>query len=208
MFINKIYSEIRIYLALGGLSSKRSNVWLLIIAWQHCDKMWPDLSVDFPVTKVTIALSMALFFKCICAPLLWKSILDWFGYSGPLVDSQDQLFESWRMGVGLMWKLSFLAMIWTIWKERNECCFEGRSSDYWHLVERVRFRVALWIAPLSQFRNIPLVKMCISPRWIPPPVGVYKPTFDKSDLGNPGMATIGRRLHSPFLFWLSWALFS
>ena len=142
------------WLLLDSIVTKCVQIYLLISLWPRCN--------------TTVTLSMALFFKCICAQLLWKSILDWFGYSGPLLNSQDQLFESWRMGVGLMWKLSFLAMIWTIWKERNEHCFEGRSSDYWHLVERVRFRMALWIALLSQFRNIPLVKMCISPRWIPP----------------------------------------
>lgn len=49
-----------------------------------------------------------------------------------------------------MWKLSFSAMIWTIWKEMNECCFEARSFDYWHFVERVR----MWLCGLLPSRNL------------------------------------------------------
>ena len=98
---------------------------------------------------------------CITVVVLYSQ---WFAFYGPPPNSLTQLFESRRMGVGLrkgriMCKLLFLAVIWTIWKERNQWCFKGRSVDYLQLVERVRFTVASWSAPLSPFQNIPMISV-------------------------------------------------
>ena len=104
-----------------------------------------------------------------------------------------------------MWKLSFLAVIWTIWKE-SEQCFDGRPVDYLQLVDRVMLIVASWIVRLALFWNIPMstvmskwkevafsnpVKPCMPTRWIPPPAGVFKLNFDGSAHGNPGRASLG-----------------
>lgn len=35
-----------------------------------------------------------------------------------------------------MWQLSFLALIWVVWKERNKRCFEGVSSNVAEIVEK------------------------------------------------------------------------
>lgn len=68
-------------------------------------------------------------------------------------------FEVWRLGVGpkrrrTMWKLAFLAAIWTIWKESNARCFEGKSSDDLVLREKVKLLVAHWVTPLPYFNGI------------------------------------------------------
>lgn len=95
-----------------------------------------------------------------------------------------EAYEAWKMGVGfqrgrIMWKVTFLATIWTIWKERNMQCFEGKSSNEVLLVDKVNFLVASWITPLPRFQDIPiaailrnwkkvgfssLAKSCILPR--------------------------------------------
>lgn len=41
-----------------------------------------------------------------------------------------------------MWRFSFLAVIWALWKERNLRCFEGKSSSVEALVDKCRFIVA------------------------------------------------------------------
>ena len=70
-----------------------------------------------------------------------------------------QLFVAWKMGVGrkrggLMWKLSFRAIIWAIWKERNRRCFEQESILKPTLLDKVKFLDAPWAAALLQFHVI------------------------------------------------------
>lgn len=45
-----------------------------------------------------------LLLNCRIAQCLWRAILGWFHYSGPLPRSLLALFEYWRLGVGSIWK--------------------------------------------------------------------------------------------------------
>ena len=54
-----------------------------------------------------------------------------------------------------MW-LSFLAVIWTIWKERNSRCFEGIASNESRLMKKSKFLVAFWMSILHSFRGYSL----------------------------------------------------
>eukprot|EP00268_Persea_americana_P033489 TRINITY_DN33165_c1_g2_i2.p1 TRINITY_DN33165_c1_g2~~TRINITY_DN33165_c1_g2_i2.p1 ORF type:complete len:146 (+),score=9.08 TRINITY_DN33165_c1_g2_i2:242-679(+) len=92
-----------------------------------------------------------LLLNCRIAQQLWRSTLDWFQVSKPLPNSLSALFEFWRLGVGftrerILRNASFLVVIWSIWKERNRRCFEGRSSDVSILVDRVKHSVATWVS--------------------------------------------------------------
>ena len=83
------------------------------------------------------------------AQYLWKLILGWFKYNGLIRNSLPSLFEYWKLGVGskggkTMSKFSFLAVIWTIWKERNRRCFEGLSSNESQMGEKIKHLVATW----------------------------------------------------------------
>eukprot|EP00268_Persea_americana_P012878 TRINITY_DN15545_c0_g1_i6.p1 TRINITY_DN15545_c0_g1~~TRINITY_DN15545_c0_g1_i6.p1 ORF type:complete len:174 (-),score=24.45 TRINITY_DN15545_c0_g1_i6:44-565(-) len=100
-----------------------------------------------------------LLLNCRVPQCPWKAILGWFHYCSPLPHSLTALFKSWRLGVGpkrgrIMWRLSFLAAIWTIWKERNARCFEGKSIDEPGLQEKVKLLVAHWVSPLPLFKVI------------------------------------------------------
>lgn len=96
-------------------------------------------------------------------------------------------------------KLSFLAIIRTIWKERNRCCFEGLSSFQLALVDKVKFPVASWAVILPSFQDILIATILsnwnevalssptaptILPRWSPAPLGALKLKFDGSALGT------------------------
>ena len=65
---------------------------------------------------------------------------------------QLHLFESWKMDVGsqrgrIMWKVSFMAIIWVIWKEHSAWCFQGKVTMRGDLVEKVYFLVSSWVSP-------------------------------------------------------------
>lgn len=91
---------------------------------------------------------------------IWKTILNWFDYNWVLLRRISALFEAWNLQIGvakgrIMWRLSFLAIVWAIWKEKNSRCFEGRSSTMGDVVEKARLNVAIWASILSMFRGLP-----------------------------------------------------
>ena len=156
-----------------------------------------------------------LLLNCSLNQRIWRSIFSWFKFCGPLPNSTPSLFGFWRLGVGskrgqVMWKLSFSAAIWSLWKERNLRCFEGKSSVVSKIVDNVKHLVALWACPLPLFKGILISSILLNwdvvalsrtisrhffPRWHPPPHGVLNLNFDGSTSGNPGMASVGGVIH-------------
>lgn len=41
-----------------------------------------------------------------------------------------------------MWNLSFVVVIWALWKERNRTCFDGKVSLIAAIATKARFNVA------------------------------------------------------------------
>lgn len=46
---------------------------------------------------------------------------------------------------------SFFAIIWTIWKERNWRCFEGKSLNLESIIDSSCVVVTSWVSILSEF---------------------------------------------------------
>lgn len=68
-------------------------------------------------------------------------------------------YEAWKLGVGskkgrIMWKLSFFAVIWAVWKEGNRRCFEGKMSSHISVLEKVKVMVVSWVSILPQFKGV------------------------------------------------------
>ena len=55
-----------------------------------------------------------------------------------------------------MWKLSFLAAIWSIWKERNKRSCEGKVAIVYTIAEGIKSLVAAWVSVLLHFKGIPV----------------------------------------------------
>lgn len=53
-----------------------------------------------------------------------------------------------------MWRLSFFAIIWAVWKDRNKRCFEGVSFNVVDIVEKARFIMASWVSILPSFSGL------------------------------------------------------
>lgn len=61
---------------------------------------------------------------CPISQFMWRMVLRWFGCSWVFPYSLKAHFEAWKMAVGSkrgkdLWRSSFLAIIWNIWKVRN-----------------------------------------------------------------------------------------
>lgn len=46
-----------------------------------------------------------------------------------------------------------MAVIWSLWRERNASFFHGTTSHLQVLVERAKFFVASWVGDVPQFRD-------------------------------------------------------
>lgn len=124
------------------------------------------------------------FLNCRVAQGLWNSVYRWF-------DTRfSHLFVVWKLGVGpsrgrILWRTSFVAIIWVIWQERNNRCFNDNSLAEGLLSDKVKFPNASWASPLPSFKGISVVVILrnwkevafsspASPpsvqRWTPPPL--------------------------------------
>ena len=61
-----------------------------------------------------------------------------------------------------MWKLQFLAVIWTVWKERNAMCFEGIVSDVNSVSDKIKLSVAFWVSTNPLFHGISLDQIIVN----------------------------------------------
>lgn len=85
-----------------------------------------------------------LMLNCKTTQSIWMTMVGWFECSGVLPNSLIELFQAWKAPLGYprgkeMWRLTFLVVIWTTWKERNSRCFERISSKESSLVEKTKF---------------------------------------------------------------------
>lgn len=96
--------------------------------------------------------------NCRMSEQVWNSIARCFDCS---LVMPHGLFEAWLLfprasKYRIMWRLSFLAIIWVIWKERNRHCFEGGSLPVAKVIESARFSVASWVSVLLAFSCVTL----------------------------------------------------
>lgn len=69
-----------------------------------------------------------LLLACDTAQGLWRAFLVLFGCEWVLSRRVDEHFQSWNLAVDskrgrMMWRLSLMADLWSLWKERNVRCF-------------------------------------------------------------------------------------
>ena len=81
-----------------------------------------------------------LMVTCKTAHYVWRSVIGWFDCCWVFPNSLPELFQAWKALIRAprgkeLWRLSFIAVIWTIWKKRNSRCFEGVGNRDSHSVE-------------------------------------------------------------------------
>ena len=99
--------------------------------------------------------------NCRVANMIWNSVLGWFSYSWAFPRPIQDLIKSWKSPISHprgkeMWNVAFLAVIWTLWKERSARCFEGVEKRCEFLWEKIKFSVASWVSinPIFQDSSV------------------------------------------------------
>ncbi|XVF45785.1 hypothetical protein PTKIN_Ptkin02bG0234500 [Pterospermum kingtungense] len=153
-----------------------------------------------------------LFFVC---PISWKIWSHWCWRWGIQWVSSNEpwaCFEQWlelmpRKQCDKVWRLSFGAILWSIWLTRNEHIFQNKDIIFEQLVDVIKARIAhcamaLWPKDHASFigvficpENIVVPKRNEKQRtrqnWMPPPSGSVKFNVDRSSTGKLGPAGIG-----------------
>lgn len=98
-----------------------------------------------------------LFLRCKTSRCIWNSVLSWFSCEWVLPCSLPLLFEALKLAIGstrgrVMWKASFMATIWSIWREWNARCLKARCLRL-KSVDKVKFLVSSRVLCFSQFRD-------------------------------------------------------
>ena len=80
-----------------------------------------------------------LLLHCPVAVVLWSWIFQAFGVHWVLSGKVADLLFSWWNGLGRyssdIWNIVHLCLMWTIWKEHNQCTFEDVSRPDRQIVE-------------------------------------------------------------------------
>ena len=90
---------------------------------------------------------------------VWTKILQKFKVSWVLPRDVNQLIEGAFMfgrdkRAKLLWSLVIYAILWTVWRERNQRIFEDKEQPLANIIDSVYYWVALWASldkDLNQF---------------------------------------------------------
>lgn len=91
--------------------------------------------------------------NCRVAQGLWSILFSWFGCSSVLPSTICGLFENWHLvfapieeGRCAVCRTAFLAVLWTIWRERYSRTFENLACHGEILLDRLKMIIALWVS--------------------------------------------------------------
>jgi hypothetical protein len=89
-----------------------------------------------------------LLLHCGAARALWDAFFSMFGLCWVMSNTVKDLFASWWTGgrsrSAVVWKMVPLCIMWCIWRERNDRCFEDKSRSHVELLQLFFFTLFTW----------------------------------------------------------------
>ncbi|CAL5363617.1 unnamed protein product [Camellia sinensis] len=81
---------------------------------------------------------------------VWAAMLNWWKIQGALPGSVEAALHWWdwhnlNKKEKMLWKVTPLAIFWSLWKARNECIFQSITPKLEDLCDLIKIRVALWL---------------------------------------------------------------
>ncbi|KAI7992486.1 hypothetical protein LOK49_LG12G03033 [Camellia lanceoleosa] len=109
---------------------------------------------------------------------VWSELLQWWGVVWVVPGSIQGLFQWWtwhscRNEERRIWSAIPLVTLWSLWKHRNECIFQGTQPQLQDFHELIITRLAFWYKAASkrfQFSihdflfNFPQIRYCLGGR--------------------------------------------
>ncbi|KAI8537901.1 hypothetical protein RHMOL_Rhmol09G0060000 [Rhododendron molle] len=88
----------------------------------------------------------------ICTPVwnVWCEILDWWGIQWVMPHSFSDLINLWlsykqKPKVKVIWDCIPFAVLWSLWKMRNEHLFQNKALNWEEGVDLIKLRIAFWV---------------------------------------------------------------
>ncbi|XP_028059454.1 uncharacterized protein LOC114263152 [Camellia sinensis] len=81
---------------------------------------------------------------------IWSYFVNWWGLQWVLPGSVQDLLDWWAgcrhtKMVKKIWSVVPLAILWSIWKQRNDCVFNGVQRSLDALCENIKVIIAVWV---------------------------------------------------------------
>ncbi|XP_038704727.1 uncharacterized protein LOC120000673 [Tripterygium wilfordii] len=160
-----------------------------------------------------------VFLQCVVPKSMWYQFVSWWGLDWCPNGDISAFFQQWKGLVrgGLqekLWTILFFVIVWSIWRERNETIFRGKSVEWNNVYLIIFVRLHHWLTILvpkfpytssQMLQCASTLKSCFDAlkrnrreelHWLPPLSGHLKWNVDGSALGKPGPAGIGGVLRS------------
>lgn len=114
--------------------------------------------------------SYHLFLSCNFSYAVWMFIYNWLGLETALAGNMGELLSQ---HVGLLnrrrskkiWKMSWFAIIWSIWMHMNEIIFNQGNLDFDKVTELIKIRVWSWCKGLVSEACFSFTVWCINPMY-------------------------------------------
>jgi hypothetical protein len=91
-----------------------------------------------------------LLLHCRVTRTLWNAFFTRFGLCWVMPNTVKDLYACWWMGgrsrSAVTWKMVTLCIMWCIWRERNNRCFEDKSRSFEELIHVFFFTLFTWTA--------------------------------------------------------------